>query len=118
MPSSDQLQRCIPGLQKDLFTVTGVELVRKATDELTLGMHWYVLMTLVHSAGAASAGQCSEGSIVKFDPGGVNSTRARADTTVFNYEGGQYKRVPGAILEADTCAALACTLFATHTARL
>ena len=57
-------------------------------------------MTMVHSAYKRT-----EGDGVKFDPGGVRWARDGRDTTVFNYEGGQYKRVQGDILEANTCAA-------------
>ena len=48
--SPSSLQRFTPGLQRDWFTVTPLELVRKATDELTLGLHWFVLMSMVHSS--------------------------------------------------------------------
>ena len=37
-------------LSGDLFTVRPNELVRKAIDELTFGLHYYVLFTLTHSA--------------------------------------------------------------------
>ena len=33
-----------------MFTCRPTELVRKAVDELALGLHWYVLYTMVHSA--------------------------------------------------------------------
>lgn len=40
-------------LPADLFCVRPLELMRKATDELTLALHWYVLYTMVHSAASA-----------------------------------------------------------------
>lgn len=44
------------GTSADLFSVRPLEMMRKATDELTLALHWYVLYTMVHSAAMREAG--------------------------------------------------------------
>ena len=95
VPQSDALQRHTPGLQRDWFTVTPLELVRKATDELTLGLHWFVLMSMVHS----SVDVRPDGSHleIKFDPANVARAAPGSNTTVFNYVGGEYKRTEGSV---------------------
>ncbi|GBG24750.1 Hypothetical Protein FCC1311_009682 [Hondaea fermentalgiana] len=42
--------RTVLGLPDDVLLVRTADLVRKAMDELALGLHWHLLYTLVHSA--------------------------------------------------------------------
>ena len=106
VPHSDALRRHIPGLQKDLFTVTPLELIRKATDELTLGLHWFVLMTMVHSSvDAMPPSARGPGGLVpmKFDPADVERSVSRGTAVgkVFNYIGGEYRIEAGRVLRVD-----------------
>ena len=48
VPRTKWLRQLVPHISGDLFTVTPLELVRKAVDELTLGLHWYVGCVLLH----------------------------------------------------------------------
>jgi hypothetical protein len=50
VPKTDCVFEVLTNLKHDFFTVSPIELERKASDELTLGLHWYVLFTLIHNA--------------------------------------------------------------------
>mgnify|MGYP004292017307 CR=1 FL=1 len=67
VPASRELQCALPGHKPDFFVAAPIELVRKATDELTLGLHWLVAFMMVHSA-VDQGGSCK----VHFDPGKVH----------------------------------------------
>ena len=49
--------RAVLNLPPNVFTVRHQDLMRKAMDELTLGLSWYIMYTMVHSA--AWAKHCS-----------------------------------------------------------
>ena len=55
MPDVPNLREVL-GLSDDPFIVTGSNLVRKAIDELTLGLHFYVLYTMTHSQARSGKG--------------------------------------------------------------
>jgi len=75
-------------LPADLFSVKPNELVRKAIDEMTYGMHYYVLFTLIHSATKVQVGNYVQNPI-KF---------SYKDTPCLNKNGEFDKKQSGEIL--------------------
>lgn len=49
VPAAPSLQ-ALMDIPYDIFTVTPVELARKATDEAALGFHWFVMYSIVDSS--------------------------------------------------------------------
>ena len=50
VPRTPFIYQTLPSLHYDILTITPTENLRRAFDELTLGLHWYVLFTMIHSA--------------------------------------------------------------------
>jgi hypothetical protein len=71
VPKVPHLQRVLH-LSDDIFCVRPQDLVRKATDELAFGLHWYILYTMTHSAlECETARGRPSGPAVTFVPGNV-----------------------------------------------
>ena len=72
VPETPNMCSVLKNMKYDCFTVTPAELMRKACDEMTRGLHWYTLYTMIHSQ------------IYKKDPTYFQITKGKTELLNFN----------------------------------